>query len=82
MPDMTSCEEALRMLAGYLDGELEPDAAQTVSRHIETCRSCYSRAEFERGLKMQLAELSSCEMGPDFEARIRTIIGKFAGAGE
>lgn len=73
----TSCEEALRRLAEYLDDELNSDEAKSVADHLETCRSCYSRAEFERLLKSRVAELRACEMEPGFELRIRTLIRDF-----
>ena len=82
MREPTSCEEALRRLAEYLDGELKPDEARGVADHIETCRSCYSRAEFERLLKSRVAELRACEMEPEFELRIRTLIRDFVDINE
>lgn len=77
MREPTSCDEALRRLAEYLDGELGADEAMTVSTHLQTCRSCYSRAEFEQLLKSRVAELRACEMEPEFELRIRTLISEF-----
>ena len=82
MREPTNCEEALRRLAEYLDGELNPDDARGVEGHLETCRSCYSRAEFERLLKSRVAELRACEMEPHFELRIRTMIRDFVDIGE
>lgn len=69
--DTIDCARALRALAAYLDGEL-PDAARgDVWRHIETCKSCYSRAEFERQLKARLSELGRREPTPELVARVR-----------
>ena len=82
MRETTNCEEALRRLAEYLDGELNSDDAKGVASHLETCRSCYSRAEFERLLKTRVAELRACEMESDFERRIRTMIRDFADINE
>ncbi|MEW5918655.1 MAG: zf-HC2 domain-containing protein, partial [Gemmatimonadota bacterium] len=38
-----NCEEALRHLADFLDGELHGTVHTSVQQHLETCRSCYSR---------------------------------------
>lgn len=73
----TSCEEALRLLARYIDGELAGGERVDVERHLETCRSCYSRADFERRLKTQLSELRRRPVSPAFEERIRRVIRRF-----
>lgn len=64
------CEEALRRLAEYLDHELDEVPETEVAHHLETCRSCYSRAEFESGLKSRLRELRQEPVPPSFEDRI------------
>jgi anti-sigma factor (TIGR02949 family) len=64
------CEEALRRLAEYLDHELGDGLEAEVEQHLETCRSCFSRAEFERGLKSRLRELRHQPVDPAFESRI------------
>jgi anti-sigma factor (TIGR02949 family) len=69
-PSRIDCEEALRRLAEFLDRELADAAATEVEQHLETCRSCFSRAEFERHLKVRLSELREDAVDPDFESRI------------
>ena len=41
-----SCQEALERLYEYLDGELTPESAQEVRRHIEICDACYPEVRF------------------------------------
>lgn len=72
-----ACEEAVRRLARYLDGELGGREEAEVERHLETCRSCWSRAEFERRLRSRLGELRGGEVDPEFEERIRGLLGGF-----
>jgi anti-sigma factor (TIGR02949 family) len=72
------CEEALRLLAEYLDGELEGAHRHEIDRHLERCRSCFSRAEFERRLKAQLGALRERPVQQRFEERIRALISRFA----
>jgi anti-sigma factor (TIGR02949 family) len=79
--EITSCEDALRVLAEYLDGELESGTGRQLERHLDTCRSCYSRAEFEKRLKDRVAGLRREPVSPDFDARVRTLIRKFTVAG-
>ncbi len=76
-PTTINCEEALRLLATYLDGELDGAEHEHVARHLTTCRSCYSRAEFERRLKARCDELRPEEITPAFEQRVRRLITEF-----
>ncbi len=73
-----NCEEALRLLAEYIDGELHGGAHMSVEQHLKTCRSCFSRAEFERRLKGELSHLSRDDVRPAFEHQIRELITQFA----
>ncbi len=34
------CKEVIRKLSDYLDGELEPNVAQELTRHLEHCDDC------------------------------------------
>lgn len=77
MSDRTSlsCDAALRLLAQYLDRELGDDDRGDVERHLATCRSCFSRAEFERRLKGELARLRSSEVPAALQDRIHVLLG-------
>jgi anti-sigma factor (TIGR02949 family) len=75
--NVMTCEEALRSLAAYLDDELAGDERQNVQRHLDVCRSCYSRAEFERRLKFELRKLGKDEVPVGFEQRVRRLLQSF-----
>lgn len=75
---MIDCEEVLRVMFAYLDGELDGADQRRVDAHLERCRSCLSRADFERRLRARLAELACEPVSPAFEHRIRTLIDQFA----
>jgi anti-sigma factor (TIGR02949 family) len=45
---MIPCEEATARLFEYLDGELEGVSEEEVRQHLEICKACYPRAQFER----------------------------------
>ena len=72
-----SCEEALRQLADYLSGELEKGAGAQLEHHMEACRGCFSRAEFEKRLKSHLAGLSREKAPAAMETRIRGMLRRF-----
>jgi anti-sigma factor (TIGR02949 family) len=77
-----NCEEALRHLAVYLDGELHGSTHDSVEQHLKACRSCYSRSEFERRLKSQLGQLADGEVSPAFEQHIRQLITAFTSSSD
>ena len=76
------CEEALRLLAAYLDRELQGQSQRDVERHLEACRSCFSRAEFERLLHSRLAGLGRREPEAEFAARLAGLVRRFTRGGE
>lgn len=76
--EIRSCEDALRLLAQHLDGELQQETSEAVAEHLSKCRSCYSRAEFERRLKDQLGRLGEEPVRPEFADRLSGLIRQFA----
>jgi anti-sigma factor (TIGR02949 family) len=75
--DVIDCEEALRRMFAYLDGELYGDRHREMEVHLERCRSCFSRAEFEKRLKAYTADLRHEPVSADFEHRVRTLLETF-----
>jgi anti-sigma factor (TIGR02949 family) len=76
-PKPINCDEALRLLAAYLDHELQFTEREHVERHLEMCRSCFSRADFERRLKGEISRIGHEDVTPAFEQRIRRLLGAF-----
>lgn len=75
-PSVLDCEAVLRLIFAYLDGELDGDQPEQVEAHLQRCRSCFSRADFERRLKSHLAEAGHREVPPALEDRIRKLVGQ------
>ena len=71
------CEEALRLLAEYLDGELADGSLADIEHHLDACRSCYSRMEFEQQLKRQLAQLGRREPERPFTLQVKEMVRRF-----
>lgn len=76
-PKIETCEDALRMLAAHLDGELSSEVRSGMERHLSICRACYSRAEFEKRLKARLAD-GSADVPDGLRDRVETMIRRFA----
>ncbi|MGA7276051.1 MAG: anti-sigma factor [Candidatus Udaeobacter sp.] len=45
-----NCEEATKLMDGYLDGELDPVTSQTIEQHLRDCPSCEQRYMANRTL--------------------------------
>ncbi len=71
------CEEALAHLLEYLDQEVGATIRRQVDHHLEACRSCFSRAEFERRLKNKLRTAGREPAGEFFQERIKTVLKRF-----
>jgi anti-sigma factor (TIGR02949 family) len=71
------CEEALRRLLEFIDGELSDSEHESVERHLRTCRGCCSRMEFESRLKQRLSGLSTGDIPSTTRDRVRDLIRRF-----
>ena len=58
------CERALRMIFQFIDHELGGSEREAMQRHLHTCKSCFSRAEFERRLKEKVSGLRQEQDAP------------------
>ena len=68
------CEEALRRVEAYLDGELSGPSLLELQRHLGRCEPCLGRTEFRRRLKALLAERCRCEVPEHLPARLRALL--------
>lgn len=75
---ITSCEEAIRVLAEHLDHELSGRLEVELNAHLETCRSCCSRAEFERELKARIRDLGVEPVDHRVSGRVQALLRSFA----
>ena len=75
--DDIGCEQALKRLLEFIDRELSDGERDSVDRHLRTCRSCFSRMEFESRLKQRLSALSTEDVPSTSRDRVRDLIKKF-----
>lgn len=54
---MVDCDTVMRQLWDYLDGELTPESATAIERHLEMCKRCAPEAEFQRKFLEALARV-------------------------
>jgi len=76
-PNIINCEQALRHLFEYLDRELDGDLQAQMQHHMESCRSCFSRLEFEQTLKAHVRNTGT-EHAPDsLRDRVGNLLKEF-----
>ena len=59
------CEQALRDLERFLDGDMDEPARGSLDRHLHGCTPCMERADFKRHVKDLLASRCGCDQAPD-----------------
>ena len=75
--DRIRCEEVVAHLLQYLDGEIDAARRVQIDRHLQECRGCYSRAEFEKALRDRIAQLGDVAAPAALQQRIRSLIDEF-----
>lgn len=71
------CEQALKQVFAYIDHELDEHDHEAMQEHLDTCRACFSRVEFEQRLKHKVGELRDKEASPDIRDKIKSMIKSF-----
>jgi anti-sigma factor (TIGR02949 family) len=71
------CAQALKRLIELVDQELGDAEREVIEHHLQTCRSCLSRAEFERALKGKLRGLSHGDVPSKTLERITALMQDF-----
>ena len=71
------CEQALRQIFEFIDRELGESDHEAMHRHLETCKSCFSRVEFERKLKAKLGDLREEKATEQMSERVKDLLKNF-----
>ena len=69
------CEETLKEIESFLDGELDVSVREQIQIHLSDCSPCMQRAEFRRHVKVVVR--SKCvgdDVPPALEHRIRALL--------
>ena len=69
-----TCEEVLKEVELLLDGELEPDRAANLRRHLNGCSPCLHRAEFQQKLRDIIRSKVRCEAPDHLVLKVRHVI--------
>jgi anti-sigma factor (TIGR02949 family) len=73
--DMISCEDALRLVNEFIDGELEGVSEARVRAHFDVCQRCYPHLKLETAFREALRRAAATEAAPtDLKARVATLL--------
>jgi len=76
-PDKLSCEEVIEQLFTYLDGELDHVHSEAIGRHLEHCRDCFSRAQFEERLRQRIRESAMTQAPDRLRNRVKWLLDRY-----
>ncbi|MEN8197182.1 MAG: zf-HC2 domain-containing protein [Pseudomonadota bacterium] len=72
------CDEVMRQLFDYLDGEIDETAEHEIHSHIDECRSCFSRVEFEKTLKDKIRAGKDEALPDSLQDRVKDLMKSFS----
>jgi anti-sigma factor (TIGR02949 family) len=76
-PQGISCEDVLKHLVDFLHGEVDDIKTAEIEKHLDSCRGCFSRAEFEKALKARVKN-DGAEAAPEgLQNRLNDLMDKF-----
>lgn len=62
---MADCNETLRELHAFLDGELTPETHEAIHHHLEGCMDCLQAFDFHAELKVVISQKCQSDEMPD-----------------
>lgn len=71
-PEGVSCEESLRLLQEYMDGELDHLTTAQVEEHFRVCKRCWPHLNFEERFRDRLRRAARRDSCPD-EVRAKVL---------
>ena len=79
MGDLTGggeCEEALRTLYNFLDGELTSARRQAIQHHLDECSPCLEAFDFEAELKLVVARCCRDQVPDGLRQRVADLLAQ------
>jgi len=68
------CKEVIRELSDYLDGELDPDLAAALTRHLEHCEDCGIIVDTTRKTVEIFCKTEPAPLPEDVQERLNRIL--------
>ncbi|MFP5298307.1 MAG: zf-HC2 domain-containing protein [Actinomycetota bacterium] len=71
---MIDCNQAVRQLWGFLEGELDDKDRHAVEEHLDLCKRCCGEAEFASELRKMLHSQSAPDLSDDAKVRLTNFL--------
>jgi anti-sigma factor RsiW len=78
--DLPTCQETLRNISAYLDGELEATACETIERHSAGCAGCSALLDGLRTTVGLCRHAADVELPPAVRQRARAAVQQLLAA--
>ena len=75
--DDIGCLESIETLYAYLDGELGDVSIEQVEKHMEHCRSCFSRKDVERALTEHIRRTHKKAAPSALQSKLKSLMDDF-----
>ena len=72
-----TCEEVIEQLFDFLDRELDSETSERIDAHLQRCRDCFSRAEFEKRLRARVHDAAETQAPETLHRRLKKLIDSF-----
>ena len=76
------CEESLKELYEFLDGELTVERRSTIRLHLEGCQPCYEAFDFEAELRIVVSTRCREQVPDELRARVAEALRQVSEGGE
>ena len=74
---MVSCEQVLQTVYEFIDKEMTRDGMVTIKAHLDLCRSCFSRVEFEKLLREHMKSTTDHACPEKVKKKIQDLMQNF-----
>ncbi len=75
---MTRCNEVLDHIYEYLNRhDITEEFSVEIREHLDLCRPCFTRVQFEEGLLERLKKANQCCCPDSLKQKIQTLVDKF-----
>lgn len=69
-PGGIDCSKVMAQLYEYIDGELDEETIERIREHLEKCKRCYPRYDFETAFLRFLREQGKTQAPPELQRKI------------
>lgn len=74
---MRSCEQVIQNIWDYLDREMCGEDMTEVQKHLDLCRGCFTRIEFEKILREKMRKTTHHCCPDKLKKRIKDLIDHY-----